>query len=206
MGAFIMVVWVMTLVLTVALIRQPLPDKVFAWSLRLGLMIALLGMATGFLMVRPTPQQLASTHGTRPQIVGAHSIGVPDGGPGLPVLGWSTVGGDMRVAHFFGLHALQLLPFLGWLITRNKRRRAFLDDKHRLALVWIAGLAYTGVVALLAWQALRGESVIHPDGTVRSLVGALISTTAIAIWTVIRGAISEHRAVRRTGIEIAAAH
>jgi hypothetical protein len=199
MGAFIMVVWVMTLALTVVLIRRPLPDKAFAWSLRLGLIISLVGMATGFFMVRPTSEQRASAHGIGPKIVGAHSIGVPDGGPGLPVLGWSTVGGDMRVAHFFGLHALQVLPFLGWLITRSKRRRAFLNDKHRLALVWITGLAYTEVLVLLAWQASRGESVIHPDGTIQSLAGALISATAIAIWAVIREALSEHRIVRRTG-------
>jgi Domain of unknown function (DUF4281) len=203
MGAFIMVVWVMTLALTVVLIRQPLPDQAFAWSLRMGLVISLLGMATGFFMVRPTQEQRASDHGIGPKIVGAHSIGVPDGGPGLPVLGWSTVGGDMRVAHFIGLHALQVLPFLGWLITRSKRPRAFLNGKHRLALVWIAGLAYTGVLALLAWQALRGESVIHPDGAIMSLAGVLISAAALAIWAVIRRALSEHRAVRRIGIEIA---
>ena len=203
MGAFIMVVWLMTLVLTVALIRKPIIDKAFGWSLRLGLIISLLGMATGFFMVRPTPEQRASAHGSGPKIVGAHSIGVPDGGPGLPVLGWSTVGGDMRVAHFFGLHALQILPFLGWLITRNKRRRAFLNDKHRLALVWIAGLAYTGVLVLLAGQALSGESVTHPDGTILSLAGALISATAIAIWAVIRGARIKHGAARRTGVAVA---
>lgn len=204
MGTFILVVCLMTFVLTVVLIRQPLPDKAFAWSLRLGLIIAVLGMATGFFMVRPTPEQRASTHGIGPKIVGAHSIGVPDGCPGLPVVGWSTVGGDMRVAHFVGLHALQVLPFLGWLITRSKRRWAFLNDNHRLALVWVAGLAYTGVLVLLTWQALRGESVIHSDGTILSLAGALISATAIAIWVVIRGALIEHSAVRRTGIEIAA--
>jgi Domain of unknown function (DUF4281) len=203
MGAFIMVVWVMTLALTVVLIRRPLPDKAFAWSLRLGLIISLVGMATGFFMVRPTPEQRASAHRIAPKIVGAHSVGVPDGGPGLPVLGWSTVGGDMRVAHFFGLHALQVLPFLGWLITRSKRRRASLNDKHRLALVWVAGLAYTGVLVLFAGQALLGESVIHPDGAILSLAGALISATAIAIWAVIRGALSEHGTVRRTGTGIA---
>jgi ABA4-like protein len=198
MGAFIVVVWVMTLVLTIALIRQPISDKAFARSLRLGLIISLVGMATGFFMVRPTPEQRPSAHNPRPKIVGAHNVGVADGGPGLPVVGWSTVAGDMRVAHFVGLHGLQVLPLLGWLITRSKRRRAFLNDKHRLALVWIAGLAYTGILVLLAWQALRGESVIHPDGTLMWLAGALISATAIAIWAVIRGALSEHRAGRRT--------
>ena len=110
----------------------------------------------------------------------------------------------MRVAHFVGLHGLQVLPFFGWLITRSKRRRPLLNDNHRLGLVWIAGLAYTGVLVLLAWQALRGESVIHPDGTIMVLAGGLIAATAIAVWIVIRRALSEHRAVRRPEIEMAA--
>lgn len=203
MGAFIMVVWVMTLVLTFVLIRQPILDRPFAWSLRLGLMISLLGMATGFLMVRPTSGQLAA-HGSRPKIVGAHSIGVPDGGPGLPVLGWSTAGGDMRVAHFVGLHGLQVLPFLGWLISRCKRLRAVFPDNQRMALVWTAALAYAGVVVLLTWQALRGESVIHPDRTIISVAGALISAVAITVGAVIWKALSESGAVDRTKMEMVA--
>src|SRR6202047_3933900 len=100
MGAFIVLVWTLNLLLAIMLLRQRMPDQAFAWSLRLGVLISSIGMAAAFFMVTPTRDQaVAIASGFAPHIVGAHSVGVADGGPGLPVLGWSTVGGDLRVAH-----------------------------------------------------------------------------------------------------------
>src|SRR6266849_9912697 len=97
MGAFIVVVWMMNFLLALVLIFERIPDRTFAWSLRLGLLISLVGMGAAFFMVRPTPDQMtAMSAGHGPRIIGAHSVGVADGGPGLPVVGWSTVGGDLR--------------------------------------------------------------------------------------------------------------
>lgn len=186
MGSFILLVWMMNLLLGILLIRQRMTDRAFAWSLRLGVLISSIGMAIAFLMVRPTPEQVAVIANHGPRIVGAHSVGVADGGPGLPFLGWSTVGGDLRIAHFAGLHALQMLPFLGWIISRRRGVLRFLTSTDRLALVWTSGLAYLGAVALLTWQALRGQSVIHPDAKTIAVGAALIAgvVTSMAITSV----------------------
>lgn len=182
MGAFIMLVWVMNVLLAILLVRQRMPDRAFAWSLRLGVLISAVGMAAAFFMVTPTAaQRTALAGGHSPHIIGAHSVGVADGGPGLPVVGWSTVGGDLRIAHFVGLHGLQVLPFLGWLLTRRKGWLNFFSNDDRLQLVWTAGLAYLGLVLLLAWQALRGQSVIHPDSKTLGALGLLVVGVVISV-------------------------
>ena len=186
MGIFIVFVWAMNLLVTILLVGQRIPDRAFAWSLRFGLFISLVGMASGFLMVRPTPVQLAAVRaGHRIQIVGAHTVGVADGGPGIPVLGWSSAGGDLRAAHFVGLHALQVLPFIGWLLSRRRGPLESLPDRHRLALVCTGASVYLGFVLLLAWQALRGQSVVHPDSQTLAMAAVLTFLAAGAVLLVV---------------------
>jgi hypothetical protein len=181
MGAFIVVVWTMNLLLAVLLLFERIPNRPFAWSLRLGLLVSLVGMGSGFLMVRPTHEQrvaLVANHG--PRIVGAHSVGVADGGPGLPVVGWSTAGGDLRVAHFVGIHAMQVLPFFGWLIARRRNAFARFKEAHLLALISTVGFAYLALVVLLVWQALRGQSLVHPDVQTLAAAAALLALTGLS--------------------------
>ncbi|MEZ4611313.1 MAG: hypothetical protein R2838_13915 [Caldilineaceae bacterium] len=105
----------------------------------------------------PTPSQRAALEaGETVTAIGAHSVGVEDGGPGLPLVGWSTVGGDLRIPHFVGLHGLQVLAVLAWLLTRPAARRRW-NERQRVALVWIGGLAYLGWTGLLTWQRCAGS-------------------------------------------------
>lgn len=181
MGIGIMVVWLMNALAAGLLLRQRLPDAAFAWSLRLALLLSLVGMAVAMPMVSGA----------------AHSVGVPDGGPGLPVVGWSTIGGDLRPAHFLGLHAMQALPLAGWLIARRGRR---LGGGHRRALVWVVGLTYLGAILLLTWQGLRAQPLLAPDGLTLAALAGLIAGSALA-----GGAIVLHARRRAAGSTRAAA-
>jgi hypothetical protein len=180
MRDFIIVVFTMGLIAAVLLLRQRLPDRAFAASLRFGIGLALVGMLVAVLMTVPTPATSAAFEGGR---AGAHSVGVADGGPGLPLVGWSTVGGDLRIAHFVGLHAMQILPLLGWALGR--RRFDWLGADGRLALVRIAGFAYLGLILLLTWQALRGQPLIAPDGLTLAVAGALLGTAVAAAGIIV---------------------
>jgi hypothetical protein len=185
MGAFIVVVWMMNLLLAMLLTFERISNRPLAWSLRLGLLVSLVGMGAAFFMVGPTPEQraaMATGHG--PRIVGAHSFGIGDGGPGLPIVGWSTVGGDLRVAHFVGIHAIQVLPFFGWYITRRRNAFAHFKEAHRLALISTVGFAYLGLVLLLMWQALRGQSVIHPNAHTLSAGIVLVALAGLSTWVI----------------------
>lgn len=179
MGATVMVLWFAQLVITVAATRRPIPDRTAARGIRLGLAVSLLGMLVALTMTMPfqAPSEL---------IAGAHSVGVPDGGPGMPVTGWSTTGGDLRIAHFVGLHALQALPLLAWLLTRLAERGLPLDERTRERLLSVAGAAYTALVLGLTWQALRGQPLTGPDALTLAAAGALLAATAAAAAIVIR--------------------
>ena len=184
MAVFITLVWSMTFVAAILLLLQRLPNPIFAWSLRLGILLSLVGMAVAILMTLPTAMQLTALYaGGHLTSIGAHSVGVADGGPGIPFLGWSTVGGDLRIPHFVGLHALQVIPFVGWLLMLLQTHT--LRTVHKLALLWTFSISYLGVIALLTWQALRAQSIIAPDALTLQAFAVLLATTALAVIVIV---------------------
>jgi hypothetical protein len=142
MGGMIAINSVLVLLLLILFFtgRYAVPTP-YLWSIRSGFAIFLAASAIGGLMV---------AHG-------AHSVGVKDGGPGLPIVNWSTRGGDLRAAHFLGLHALQVLPIVGFLVGRNRRWAIRQKTAYVLVLSW----AYALLVAVLYFRAIQGTPLLR---------------------------------------------
>ena len=172
MGAAILLQTLVSVAVAVALWRQRFADPALGWALRLGMTLTIVGALTGGLMTRPTDAQLADARaGARMTIAGAHTVGGVDGGPGLPLTGWSTEHGDLRLPHFIGLHAIQALALVAVGLRRWRRPEAV-----RVRALLAAAASYASLFVLLLWGALRGQSVVAPDAT---------ALTSIALWAVV---------------------
>jgi hypothetical protein len=124
-------VTVWTACLGILFFKNDFPDlpEAYLWGIRLGIVLFVIFSLEGFVM------------GSRM----THTIGGPDGGPGLPVLNWSYQYGDPRIAHFIGMHALQVLPILAFYLLK--------DVKWTIT----AGLLYGALAVFTLVQALNGR-------------------------------------------------
>lgn len=152
MATFISIVLFSTIFISLMILFQKQQEFNLKLALALGSINTAVGMGLAYLMTWPSAAQLANYQG----IAGAHAVGVSDGGPGLPFLGWSTVGGDLRVGHFFGLHSIQVAAILLALSL-------LIPFAFRVPLILVGNLAWLGFVGLVTWQSLRAEPFSSPS-------------------------------------------
>jgi hypothetical protein len=177
MGLAIVVQTISSIAVAVALFRQRFEDGALGWALRLGMVITILGASLAGAMTQPTEGQLSEMKAGRVSVSGAHTVGAPDGSPGITATGWSREHGDLRVAHFLGLHALQVLPLLALALRRTRTSRA-----QRVQLVFALAGSYVGLVGIVFWQALRGQSLVAPDDTTLGVLLGWALLTGALIW------------------------
>lgn len=101
----------------------------YVWAIRLSIILFVIFSFEGFAM------------GSRL----SHTVGAANDNSNLFVVGWSKTFGDLRVAHFIGMHALQVIPILSYYLLKNTK------------LTIVLAISY-GLLALLTLvQALKGK-------------------------------------------------
>ena len=131
-----------TLLCGVFFTRQPRLPSPYLWGIRLGFLLFIPGGLVGMFMV----------------FGNAHTVGLPDGGPGLPFLNWSIRAGDLRIAHLMGMHALQIFPLIGYVASRWP---GFRSPQVKMAAVWGFALLYLLVTAWQLSRALSGQPLVY---------------------------------------------
>ena len=108
---------------------------------------AILGLTAGSVLTLVTAGYLSTSLAVE---TGRWVGGLRNDATGLPLLGWSTTGGDYRVAHFFATHTMQALPLLGLAADRFAPARARL-------VIRVAATVCAAVVAATFMQARNGS-------------------------------------------------
>lgn len=155
------------------IVRNP-PDlaPAYLWGIGLGMFLFVVASFEGWLMISQS----------------GHAVGAANDGPGLPLLNWSVTGGDLRISHFIGLHALQVLPLTGYVAAQSSR----VTTRQSLATVGLVGAVYgsltggTFVLALLGTPLVRSPTLpaVPPAAIAAVLLIAtgLGTVVLVAVW------------------------
>jgi hypothetical protein len=126
-----------TLVISLRFIFQKTEtiSKAFALSIKIGLILFVIFSFMGGYM----------------SIINSHNVGGKIGESGLTFLNWSTLFGDLRVAHFFGIHSLQVIPILGFYVSTNIK-----NESKASLMIWLGSIIYLAFVCFTMVQAING--------------------------------------------------
>ena len=175
------------LVLAVILMVQRVGDKATALAIRLSAAFSVVGMGMGVLMSVKGSEGGTYTDGNghAVDLVIGHTVGGRDDGALIPFVHWSATGGDLRIPHFVGMHGMQVILLVALLVNVLAARAAWLcDERTRRSVIAVAAAGYAGLTALVAWQALRGQSLIHPDARTWAALGVIAVVTAAGLASV----------------------
>jgi hypothetical protein len=100
----------------------------YIWAIRLSILIFVIFSFQGFLM------------GSRMN----HSVGALNDNSNWFIIGWSKTVGDLRVSHFIGMHALQVLPLLSFYIFKNTKATVIISVLYLLLATYTLAQALKG--------------------------------------------------------------
>ena len=132
MGMLIIVFTIVCLFICISFFLQKHFDipVAYVWGIRLGILFFIIFSLEGGMMISMMK----------------HTVGAEDGTPGIPILNWSREYGDLRIAHFIGIHSLQVLPLVGFYVAKSRSQMIFL------------AAIYFMLASVVFVQALRGVS------------------------------------------------
>jgi hypothetical protein len=83
--------------------------------------------------------------------------GVLSDSGGLPLVKWSRSGGDLRVAHFFGIHAMHFIPAFAFALQfAGLKQMTQVTQKSAVRAVWIFAITFTAFCTWTFIQARQG--------------------------------------------------
>jgi hypothetical protein len=137
MGVFILTITLWTAYITYIFIKQKIYDlhPAIVLSIKIGLIyFVAFSLFGGYISSLP-----------------GHTVGSLDGGKGLWFLNWSTLFGDLRVAHFFGIHSLQIIPLFAIASVKcfkNEKSMIMVKIFSAIYLIYVLAVLIQGLLEL----------------------------------------------------------